>query len=255
MNTALETEKLTMPDFKDSKGKTRKVISINDANSGRLNKGGSDDFRAEVQRGDRAAMAEHTKLIAPERIFESRCDTCNHPFRDWIEMMLVRGIAYKTLGDRVSPKVSRKSLANHHREHMDLQDTALRAMLEREARMQGIDVEEGIEDLITKRSVLETMVRKGFEDVVNGVTTVEPRDLVQITKLLADMDTHSHQVGLDELRAQVQIFIQAIKDVCSAEEQNKIGQRVAQLRKREQISAPFERVMEQEEIQAVVIED
>ena len=53
----------------------------------------------------------------------------------------------------------------------------------------------------------------------------------------------------------MQIFIQAIKDVCSAEEQNKIGQRVAQLRKREQISAPFERVMEQEEIQAVVIED
>lgn len=238
-----------MPNFEKGVHVGRKQISLSDANSGRRKY--AQDMERATQQEDRAEVQKYEKNLAPARIFEPRCHVCNHAFRDWIEVMLVKGIAYKTLADRVTPPVDRRSISNHHKEHMDLQDTAFRAMLEREAKLQGMDVEEGIEDIITKRSVLEIMVRKGYEDVLNGITTVEPRDLVQITKLLAEMDTHQHSVGLDTLRAQVQIFIQAIKEVCPVEMQGEISKRVKLLRSRENISHPMEDVMNDSEPQSV----
>jgi hypothetical protein len=229
-----------MPDFP-----TR---SIDDATSGRkrldkIREKSSDEFKRELSQQGRELAKRAEENIAPSRIVEPRCNVCQHPFRDWIEVMLVKGMPYKTLGQRVSPQVDRRSISNHYRKHMDLQDIAFRSMLEREAKLQGLDVEEGIEDIITKRGVLETMVRKGYNDVLSGVTTVEPRDLVQITKLLAEMDSHQTQIGLDELRAQVQIFIQAIKDVCDQDTQDAIAQRVKLLRSRENIESQFEKVM------------
>jgi len=58
------------------------------------------------------------------------------------------------------------------------------------------------------------------------------------------MDTHQSQVGLDEARAQVQIFIQAIKNVCDADTQSAIANEVKKLRSRENITTAYESIME-----------
>lgn len=214
----------------------------------------SEEMRKQAQRDDREEAKRIEANSAPTRISVATCHTCQHPFRDWIETMLIRGMAYKTLGDRVSPPVDRRSLSNHAKNHMDLQDAALRAILEKEAQVQGENYEEGVGDAITKRAVLEIALRKGYEDIINGVTTVEARDLIQIAKVLGDMDAHQHSIGLDELRAQVQIFIQAIKNVCDSDMQNLIAEEVKRLRSRENISAEMERVMRPEIPEAVVVE-
>ena len=198
------------------------------------------DLKKEIIQQDRAEVRAVEKKIAPDRITEPRCNVCQHAFRDWIELMLVKGMAYKTISDRVTPPVGRQSLSTHHKKHMDLQDFAIRQLIESEAELQGRINEEGVADIVTKRAVLEVALRKGFDDVVNGITTVEPRDLIQIAKLLAEMDSHQYEVGLDELRSQVQLFIQAIKDVCDQDTQEAIGRRVKELRQREGISAIME---------------
>lgn len=222
-------------------------------------------FAAEVQkaasRDDRAQVAKREKRIAPSgkdeetgieylqgRVFEPRCHVCQHPHRDWIEMMLIKGASYKGLQQRVPPlqgheKLDRRSISNHHKNHMDLKDAAIRAILEREADLQSQDYKEGVEDAITKRGVLEVMLRKGFDDIVNNVTTVEARDLIQLAKVLGDMDSVAGQVGLDEARAQVQIFIQAIKNVCDLEQQGEIAEEVRRLRSRENIDTRFEDII------------
>lgn len=205
---------------------------------------GSEDFKKELQQGHRAEVAKREENIAPERIVVKQCGICMHPFRNWIEAMLIKGMAYKTIADRVSPQVDRRSVSLHYKKHMDLQDAALRIIIEDEARLQGIDYENGIQDAITKRGVLEVMVRKGFEDVLSGTTTVEPRDLIQIAKLLAEMDQHQHAVGLEEYRNQVAIFIRAIRAVCDPETQDAISREVAKLRKGEGVSAEIERALD-----------
>jgi hypothetical protein len=207
----------------------------------------------------RTAVEEAEKKIAPPRISEGRCHVCQHPFRDWIEMLLIKGMAYKTIGDRVSPKVDRRSISNHYKNHLDLQDAAIRAILEHEADVQGQNYEEGLHGAITKRGVLEIALRRGFEDIQNKITTVEPRDLIQITKLLAEMDTHSAQAAVDEARAQVHIFILAIKNVLSDEQQAEIAEEVKRLRKHEGYGQEFEKIMEKqhaipEVVDAVVVD-
>jgi hypothetical protein len=217
----------------------------------------------EVTQRDLNRMAPTTKdeksgiEYGQGRITEPRCHVCQHPYRDWIETMLIRGASYKGLQNRIPPLeghkvLDRRSFSNHHKNHMDLRDAALRAILEKEAELQGQNFEEGVEDAITKRGVLEVALRKGFEDIINNVTTVEPRDLIQITKVLGEMDSHQHQIGLDELRAQVQIFIQAIKDVCDSDMQNAIAARVKELRTRENISKQIEGAMDTPALPVVV---
>jgi hypothetical protein len=230
----------------------KRIVTTRDIDSGRrkmakVNVGkASDDFKKELQQEARAEVAVREQGMAPERVSVATCNTCQHPNRDWIEFLLIRGMAYKTIGDRVSPPVSRQSISTHHKKHMDLQDAALRAIIEDEARLQGIDHEQGVRDAITKRAVLEIALRKGLADMVDGVTTVEVKDLVQISKLLGEMDSQQTQVGLDELRAQMQLFIQAIKNVCDEDTRNAIANEVARLRKRENISAQIEAAMDDE---------
>lgn len=191
----------------------------------------------------RREINEAEKKIAPPRIVEPRCQTCQHPYRDWIEMLLIKGMAYKTIADRVTPPLDRRSISNHSKFHMDLQDSALRAILEQEATLQGQNFEEGVAGAITKRGILEIALRSGFEDIKNRITTVEPRDLIQITKLLAEMDVQSGQAAVDEARTQVHLFILAIKNVCSDEIQAEIGQEVKRLRQHEGYGIEFESVM------------
>lgn len=236
-----------MPKFNNPKSNTR-VVGMATANTGvPPGKPGpkpkSPGVDVATQYQDRQEAKEVERRMAPERIYQSRCSVCNHPFRDWVELMLVKGMRYKTLADRVSPPLSRDAISNHYKKHMDLQDMAFVQIIEAEAELQGIIHDEGVADLVTKRSVLEIAMRKGFEDILNDVTTVEPRDLIQISKVLADMDSHQYEVGLDELRSQVQLFIQAIKDVCPPEMQGAIGQRVKELRQREGIIGAFEQDM------------
>ena len=202
-----------------------------------MEEAGHQDAREEVQ----IELDRH----APPRIFEPRCSVCKHPHRNWIESILVRGnISYKGLAERVTPSLDRRSISHHYKHHMDLQDAALVAIIEEEARLEGRNLDEDLRGAITKRGALEVALRKAYEDIVNGVTTVEPRDMIQIAKLLGDLDSNAYQTGLDELRSQVQIFIQAIKDVCDADTQAAIAKRVAQLRKRENIESQFEKVMD-----------
>jgi hypothetical protein len=231
----------------------------------------SEEIQKAIQRDDREQVQKQTKALAPKgknektgveylsgRIFEPRCHVCQHPHRDWIEMMLIKGASYKGLQERVPPlqgydKLDRRGISNHHQKHMDLEDAAIRAILEREATLVSQDYEEGVEDAVTKRGVLEVMLRKGYEDLLSGITTVEPRDLIQLAKVLGEMDTHAGQVGLDEARAQVQIFIQAIKNVCDLDTQGEIAREVKRLRSRENIDVKFEEIMSQAPVAAIEV--
>lgn len=193
----------------------------------------------------RDELAEADKRIAPPRIFEPRCSVCKHPHRDWIESVLIRGsVSYKGLAERITPKLDRRSISYHYKHHMDLQDAALVAILEEEAKIEGRNLDEDLRGAITKRGALEVAMRKGYEDIVNGVTTVEPRDLIQLVKILGEMDSNAYQTGMDEMRSQVQIFIQAIKEVTDRDTQAKIAARVKQLRKRENIDGQIEKAMD-----------
>ncbi len=178
----------------------------------------------------RAALEKVSSQGAPPVPFESRCHVCTSPHRKFIEGLLVSGQhSYVWIQENVpgpeGRKIDRRSIANHANKHMGYQDAAIRAILEEEARQAAQSYEEGVRGAITHRGVLEVALRRAYQDILDGVSTVEPRDMVQIITTLQKMDQERETVAVNELRAQVQAFIAAIKAETSPEQWERIFER------------------------------
>jgi hypothetical protein len=175
---------------------------------------GQDVIKAE-QAKNRGAIEKAMGKAKPPLPFEPRCRVCTSPYRKFIESLLIKGSNYVWISENVPGEegrpIDRRSISNHAKKHMAYQDAAIRAILEEEARLAGQNYEEGVRGAITHRSVLEVALRKAYEDIVNGVTTVEPRDLISIINAVQKMDEQAEAVAVNQLRAQVQAFIEAIK--------------------------------------------
>lgn len=203
------------------------------------------DFEKDINDKKRAML--HQGRRPPEMHIEPRCKVCTHPNRAWIEMLILRGASYSSIEATIPPAaegeetISRKSFANHAAKHMSHEKIAYREIIEREANLQGMNQNQGAQNIITARGVLEIMIRKGYEHLLDEKTTVEARDLIQLAKIMGDMDSKKYEIGLDELRSQFDIFLQAIKETCDNDTRNAISERVAEIRKRANIAGEYEK--------------
>lgn len=208
-----------------------------------------------------AIEKNHAKAIKqslaklPPRITESRCHTCNSPYRDYIERELIRGHSYLAIANSIPDGPDRRSISTHHKEHMAITAAAYRAILEEEASLEGQNFEEGIRGAVTNRGVLELMIRKGFDDIMDDNAMVEPRDLIQIIKLKQEMDANYTAVQIETYKRQVEIFKQAILEVVPPDMQAQIVARVKRIRQREEDLVVHEKLLvETVESSAEVIE-
>ena len=187
---------------------------------------------ASIQKNHEKAVEKVSGKL-PERIVEPRCHTCNSEFRDYIERELIRGHSYLAISRSVGGTPDRRSISTHHKEHMAITAAAYRAILEEEASLEGQNFEEGVRGAITNRGVLELMIRKGFDDIMDDNTMVEPKDLIQIIKLKQEMDANHVTVQVETYKRQVEIFKQAILEVVPPDMQAQIVARVKRIRERE----------------------
>lgn len=187
-----------------------------------LDKRSGADLKKRWEQGDRAEIDKRTSDLAPPRIVEPRCHVCQSDYRDFIEESLVKGHSYERIAKRVPPeedgkRIDRRSIANHFKEHMDLQRMAIREELEEEAKALQQNVEKGALGAKTDRGILKVLVAKGFDDVINGVSTVEPKDLIQIIKLLNELNNDASSSRAEENEIALRTFVRAIENVCPPE--------------------------------------
>jgi hypothetical protein len=128
---------------------------------------------------------------------------------------------------------------------MAITAAAYRAILEEEASLEGQNFEEGVRGAITNRGVLELMIRKGFDDIMDDNTMVEPKDLIQIIKLKQEMDANHVQVQVETYKRQVEIFKQAILEIVPPDMQSQIVARVKKIRQREEDLIAHEKLLTQ----------
>lgn len=181
------------------------------------------------QEAQRRAIDNVGKKNQPPQIYEARCHVCNSPHRNYIEGLLIKGANYAWIADNVpgadDHKIDRRSVSSHAKKHMRYQDAAIRAILEEEAQTASQNYDEGVRGAITHRGVLEVALRKSYEDIISGVTTVEPRDMISLITTLQKMDEQREQIAVNELRAQVQAFVEAIKQETNPETWSRIFKR------------------------------
>lgn len=208
---------------------------------------------------DRAGTKAAIQKYAPPIKSIPSCQVCQSPHRPWIESQLVSGVAYLAISKALPQGdggASRKSIAHHYKNHMALEQAAMRAILEEEADLLGQNYEEGVRGAITHRGILEVAVRKGFEDIQNGITTVEFRDMVQAIKQLREMDTNTSNAQIEEATTAVRLFMEAIKAVGAGLDSKRltiesgdalaiaIQAEVKRLRDREEIVIEAERMLD-----------
>jgi hypothetical protein len=165
-------------------------------------------------------------------INEPRCKVCQSPHRRLIDKMLVLGHTYSEIERNFEfAKIPRKSIALHKEKHLGYEDAGVRAIIESEAAAARENHEEGVSRIVTKQAYLKVALQKGYDAVLNDDTMVEPKDAVKIIELLQKMEEQTQSAAMDELHAQFQFFMQAVKEVVQQERWEEIVGRTAELLK------------------------
>lgn len=205
---------------------------------------------------NRADLEEAEAQLAPPTITEARCHVCQSEHRMWIERQILKGRAYKAIAESLPPdrdgvKIDRRSISNHYSKHMPLDSAVVRGILEEEADLVGQNFHEGVKGAITMQGMLRVLVQKGYDDALAGITTVEPRDIVQMIKSYNEMVSNQGEAATEEAKIVVRIFMDAIKNVIedefdperANELKVRISEEVKRLRAREEIDMEVERHM------------
>lgn len=188
------------------------------------------DFRAQL---DHVARRNN----APAKIVEPRCRVCQHQNRDYIDSVLsAADVNYSALARKLPPledgrKVDRRSLGSHAKNHLNTESGVMREIMIFEAERSGKDWQQHVTGAFTHRGFMEIMLRRAYEDVINGVVQVEPKDALAIVKMVREMDEQTSSEAVDQARATVNAFIQAIMAHVDKETWNRIAQTTERIMK------------------------
>lgn len=206
---------------------------------------------------NRDMIAQELALMAPPPITVPQCYVCVSERRLYIERMLIQGMSYVAIErhmKQVGEDIPRRSISNHSKEHMAINDAVTRGVMERQADLLGQQYEDGVEGAFTKQGALEILIRKGYQDAVDGITTVEPKDLIQMIRALNEMQDGQGAVAIESAKMQMGIFMEAIQNTTDEwfddpeEVQNfllALRTEVQRLRKRDEIEVEVERNLKQ----------
>lgn len=157
---------------------------------------------------------------------EPRCRVCQNPSVRWpVNRMLAYGMTYRDILDSLEPvnatlprnkRVTYRSLWMHTRTHFRADEPAqalYRNILEKRAIEHGNDVVEGVETLIDEYSYLETMMVKGYRNLVHE-GEVSVADGMKAAVKLREMgkeDSSGQRVG--DLMRQMDRIVNAVLNV------------------------------------------
>ena len=143
---------------------------------------------------------------------EPRCRICrSDQVRRKVNDLLARGASYamvlRALGDdnaqlEQRDRVTIDSIRNHANRHFPVQQVAratYREILERRAKENSIDFIEGVSTAITPLALLETIMVKGYQTLVDEDTTVSYRDAMEAALKLNEI-TRKDEDAMDRAR-------------------------------------------------------
>lgn len=205
---------------------------------------------------NRESLEEAEAQIAPPVITEKRCHVCQSDHRMWIERQILKGRSYSAIANSMPPdkdgnKIDRRSVSNHYQKHMPLDQAVVRGILEEEADLVGQNWEEGVKGAITTQGMFRVMMQKAFDDAMAGITTIEPRDFIQMAKAYGELVSNQGEAATEEAKIVIRIFMEAIKNVVEDEFDTEradelkrmISDEVKRLRARDEIDMEVERHM------------
>jgi hypothetical protein len=212
------------------------------------------------QQEDRADLEVSQAAMAPPVVTVPQCHVCTYTWRAHIERQILAGYSFSRIAQNLPPDPEtrktpdRRSISKHSKEHMNTDSAVIRAVLEEEAGKLGQQWEDGVKGAFTMRGALEVMVRKGFDDAMSGLTTVEPRDIIQMIKAYNEMSSNASTMATETAEMTVRIFVEAIQNVLMKGDfveldlgkmlAREIANETVRLRERDEIDTEIERQLD-----------
>jgi hypothetical protein len=147
-------------------------------------------------------------------ISEPRCHVCMSPSRRLIDQLIAAGVSVSELARQFEKEnLTRKSISNHKNRHLNVEQAAVRRILEERVRRYDADVENTTRSLLTRKGVLEVLLLKGYAHAVQETTVVEPREMIGIIQQLEKMDAVDAAEQVEEMHRQMNAFMDAVKAI------------------------------------------
>lgn len=177
-----------------------------------------------------------TISFATEEIVEPRCSVCKSRFRRTIDQLLVMGVPFAEVARQFEPEgINRRSLSNHKRKHLSVEQAAIRRVIEEKARQIGEDVDNTSRLLLTRKGYMEVAMMKSYQGILDGTIVPEPRDVVHMISLMEKMEKDTSAAQVDEMMRDFNAFTQAVKGVVGEEVYDKILYKFKQILEQEKL--------------------
>ena len=221
----------------------------------------SDDInRAEI---DRQVEREIEELKLTGRLYrcksEPRCKVCRQEdtgLTKLVNKLLAAGEPYQSIlrdievfNDELDEKnkVTYSSIRTHHKRHFATDSAAAavyRRILEKNAAEADIDFVGGVKNAVTTFAYLETMMNKGYREMVNYEGNVDPEMGMKAALKLHELTQETPEQNLQDLVHKTNRLIEIVREVVPVSYWEEIVRRIDQEEKKEDsgdvIDAEFE---------------
>ena len=207
---------------------------------------------------DEAATPTVLTPAVDSHYLEPRCHVCrNDEVRQQVNELLSSGASYamthRALGDDAGGLTS-DSIRRHAERHFPVQNAAratYREILERRAKENSVDFVNGVATAITPMALLETVMVRGYEKLVDPDTEVDVKTgMLAACRLQEMIDSHTDQHDWAQQLAEVGRIVEVVRTFIPPERWPEVQ---AALRGDEPLDAVAER--ETDKIEMVEIDD
>lgn len=175
---------------------------------------------------------------ATEEIVEPRCSVCKSRFRRTIDQLLVMGVPFAEVARQFEMEgINRRSISNHKRKHLSVEQAAIRRVIEEKAKQIGEDVDNTSRLLLTRKGYMEVAMMKSYQGILDGTIVPEPRDVVHMISLMEKMEKDTSAAQVDEMMRDFNAFTQAVKKVVDEAAYDRVLYEFKQILEQEKIIA------------------
>jgi hypothetical protein len=155
---------------------------------------------------------------------EPRCNICMSKSRSKVDKLLASGaFSYTAVAEELVESDNdfkdkevdtvRKNVERHAKRHLDIRNKAIREIVERRAKEQGILLDQATGKITTGRALLDLIVAKGTEQITDPSSKVRYADVIEAVKMLEDVQKQEYQYELERLQRQVTAITEAVKEI------------------------------------------
>jgi hypothetical protein len=180
---------------------------------------------------------------------KTRCKVCRMGYHivGQVNRQIINGASYSEihafLWDLKNQGIVRdapgyQGVVNHAKKHLPYKDAAVRRVIEKRAQERNIDLENGVQNLLNEFSVAETVMKVGFQQLMEGKKDVPVKDMLAAAKMVNEF-TKDAEGSLDAASAMAEMgyILQAVQEIVPAEYWDQISDRVRELSNNEIVEA------------------